>query len=288
MSPMERYTQHVLKETQCAAEERKEIEEELMSHLQDLKEYFLATGHSDKEAERQAIAEFGGSKMIGQGFQESMYPWQRGLLYIIGIASILFGVLFHLYTLIVLQDPSVAWLAIQLIAGTIVTLAAINIAFAGRHPYFLHVVMMAHLIWHAITYILVQGMPMQQIFLFLIYLILLIGLGLVFVFRNSYYSTATPKEGESRKRLEIKIGYTLNLLFGIMIIAVALFFLWGLLIFTGWTTMALYPLIPIVVWFIFYKYQMKFIARKPVISIFSGLLFSVLVITVPYAILIII
>jgi hypothetical protein len=287
MNRMKKHIQHVLQETQCPKEERAELEEELLIHLQELKQYYIDQDNSEKKAEKQAIAQFGGSKLIGRGLQESMYPWQRGLLYTIGIASLLFGMLFHLYTLIVLQEPSVAWLAIQLAAGTIVTLAAINIAFIGRHPYFLHVVVMVHLIWHAITYSLIQGMPIAHVFLFLVYLILLIVLELVFIFRNSYFSTPASKEN-TRRRWEIKIGYTMNLVYGMMVIAMALFFLWGLLIFTGWSMMALYPLIPILAWFVFYKYQMKFIARKPVISILTGLLFSALVIAVPYAILVII
>lgn len=287
MNRMEKHIQQVLQETQCAAEEREELEEELLTHLQELKQSYIAQGESETKAEKLAIVQFGGSKLIGRGLQESMYPWQRGLLYIIGIASLLFGVLFHLYTLYVLQEPSIGWLAIQLTAGAIITLAAINIAFIGKHPYFLHVMGMLHLIWHAITYLFIQGMPMNQVFLFLVYLILLIGFQLVFLFRNSYFSSAAPNE-DARKRWEIKIGYTLNLVFGMAVIAIALFFLWGLLLFTGWSMMALYAFIPILVWFVFYKYQMKFIARKPVVSILTGLLFSALAVAVPYAILVIV
>lgn len=137
MNRMKMHIQHVLKETQCSTEERAELEEELLCHLQELKQYYMEQGETEKNAEKKAITQFGGPKLIGCGLQESMYPWQRGLLYTIGIASLLFGVLFHLYTLFVFLEPSVAWLAIQLTAGTIITLAAINIAFAGRHPYFL-------------------------------------------------------------------------------------------------------------------------------------------------------
>jgi hypothetical protein len=283
MNPLEKHIQHVLRETQCAAEERAEIEEELLSHLLELKQHYIDQGYSEKKAEKHAIDQFGGSKLIGHGLQESMYPWQRGLLYIIGISSLLFGVLFHLYTLFVLQEPSIGWLAIQLTGGTIVTLAAINIAFAGRHPYFLHVAVMVLLIWHAVTYLFIQGMPIHQVFLFLVFLILLIGLELIFIFRNSYLSTTSPKE----EKWIIKLGYILNLVFGMMVISVSLFFLWGLLIFTGWSMAALYPLIPIFAWFVFYKYQMTFIARKPMMSILTGLLFSALAVAVPYAILVI-
>lgn len=284
MNRMKRHIRHVLQETQCDAEEREELEEELLCHLQELKQYYLDQGESEKRAEKQAIAQFGGAKLIGRGLQESMYPWQRGLLYTIGIASLLFGVLFHLYTLFVLQEPSIGWLAIQLAAGIIVTLAAINIAFAGKHPYFLHVVVMLHLIWHAITYIFIQGLPIAQVFLFMIYLIVLIGLELVFIFRNSYFSTPMPN-ADKRKRREVKIGYTLNIIFGMMVIALSLFFLWAFLLFGGWSVMAIYPFIPILLWFVFYKFQMKFIARKPLVSILTGLLFSAFAVAVPFTVL---
>jgi hypothetical protein len=285
MNQMKRHVQHILQETQCDAEEREELEKELLSHLQDLKQYYLDKGESEKHAEKQAIAQFGGSKLIGRGLQESMYPWQRGLLYTIGIASLLFGVLFHLYTLFVLQEPSVGWLAIQLAAGAIVTLAAINIAFAGRHSFFLHVVVMFHLIWHAITYMFILGLPISQILLFLLYLIVLIGLELVFIFRNSYFSTPVPN-ADKRKRWEVKISYTLNIIFGMMVIAISLFFLWAFLLFGGWSMRAaIFPLIPVLLWFVFYKFQMKFIARKPLVSILTGLLFSALAVVVPFTVL---
>lgn len=284
MNRLEKYVEEVLKQTQSPEEEREEIREELLSHLNEAKSNYISEGFTEKQAEKKVIAAFGNSHHIGQELQESMYPFQRGLLYLIGIITILFGVIFYLNLVFVIHDPTPVWLVIQLLSGSFVMLAAINISFVGRYFYLLNVLLMVNIIWNGFNIVLLQALSQWQALLFSVYLIILIGLGLVFVFRNSYYST-NQMDRKQRKQEFVKFSYIINLLYGMIIIILCLFFLWAFLIFGGISIQTFIIPMPILIWLIFYKFQMKFIAKKPALSLATGLLVSILAIVLSYVIL---
>ncbi|WP_080872014.1 permease prefix domain 1-containing protein [Oceanobacillus timonensis] len=284
MNRIEKHVEDVLKQMQSPEDEREEIREELLSHLNEAKSNYISEGLSEKQAEKQVIDAFGNSHRIGRELQESKYPFQRGLLYLIGIITLLFGIIFYVNLAFVIREPDPVWLAIQLLAGSTVVLAAINISFVGRYFYLLNVLLMLHIIWNGINVVLMQSLSQWQAVLFSVYLFILIGLDLLFVFRNSYYST-NQAERKLQKQGFVKFSYMMNLLYGIIIIVVCLFFLWTFLAFTGPSVAAFIMLIPILIWLIFYKYQMRFIARKPVLSLATGLLVSALALVISFAIL---
>lgn len=284
MNRIERHVEDVLKQMQSTECEREEIREELLIHLNEAKSDYIREGFSEKQAEKKVIAAFGNPHMIGRELQESMYPFQRGSLYLIGIATILFGVIFYFHLTFVIHEPTPVWLAIQLLSGSIVTLAAINISTVGRYFYLLNVVLMINIIWNGINVVSMQSLSQGQAILFSIYLLVPIGLGFLFVFRNSYYSTSHT-DSKQQKQGFVKFSYIINLLYGVIIIILSLFFLWSFLVFAGISIHAFITLIPILIWVIFYKYQMKFIARKPGLSLATGLLVSVLAIVLSFVLL---
>lgn len=157
MNRIEKHAEQVLRQMQSPDDEREEMREELLSHLNEAKRNYISEGLSEKQAEKKVVAAFGDPHMIGRELQESMYPFQRGLLYLIGIATILFGVIFYLNLSFVIREPTPVWLTIQLLLGSIVTLAAINISFVGRYFYLLNVLLMANTIWNGINFVLMQG-----------------------------------------------------------------------------------------------------------------------------------
>ncbi|WP_164670489.1 permease prefix domain 1-containing protein [Virgibacillus doumboii] len=274
MKRMEKYVQQALEQMQSPSDERKSLREELLSHLHEAKNKYISDGLSEKQAEERALDDFGNAYFIGRELQESMYPFQRGLLYAIGIATILFGVIFYLSSLINFNESLPVWLVIQLLSGTIVSLAAINISKVGSHFYLVNLIVFANVIWNGINLALTQSATQWQAILFSLYLVILVGMGLVFVFRNSYYSTDQVKH-DQKNQLTIKLGYIVNLLYGVVIICLGLFYAWGFLAFVGVGWPVAMPFIPVVAWVIFYRYQMAYIAKKPLLSMGTGLLFSV-------------
>lgn len=285
MNKVDKYVNHVLEQIQSPTEEREDIREELLSHIYEAKKHFMAEGFSEKKAGDKALEDFGKANNIGKDLQEAMYPFQRILLYIIGIAMIVYGVLFYLNAAFNLQEVIPSWLAIQLTFGGAVTLCAINISFVGRHFYILHLLMIITLMWNGFNLMMVEPLPSygNNIF-FWLYLAIVILISIVFIFRNSYYSTDISKYEEKDGKTAIIISYILNLIFGMMLITFCLILMWVILIFGGFTWPLVIPLIPVVVWLIFYKLQMRLIAKKPILSIFTGLLAAVLPLGVIYLI----
>src|SRR5690625_1145848 len=133
MNKINKYVNHVLEQIQSPAEEREDIREELLSHIYEAKKHLMTERYSEKKVGDKALEDFGEANNIGKDLQEAMYPFQRSLLYIIGIAMIVYGVLFYLNATFNLQEIIPSWLAIQFAFGGTVTLCAINISFVGRH-----------------------------------------------------------------------------------------------------------------------------------------------------------
>ena len=285
MSRINQYINHVLKQIQSPKEEREDIREELLSHIDEAKMYYVHEGLSENEAEEKALADFGEAHGIGKELQEAMYPFQRGLLYMIGIAAICYGAIFYLNYAFNLHELILDWLAIQLTISSAVLLCAINISFIGRHFYLLHTLIFFMMAWLGFNIMVVEMLPDGRNIFFTIYLVILIGLCIVFMFRNSYLSTDVSPS-KSKERTLIKFSYILNLIFGIVLTGGALFFMWGGLIMVGMSWVVAIPLIPLLAWLIFYKFHMSFIAKKPFVSILVGLTFSILVFVAPVALLI--
>ncbi|GAB4075179.1 hypothetical protein GCM10028778_26820 [Barrientosiimonas marina] len=280
MTRMEIHVQTILEQLQSSAGERDGMHEELLSHLQEAKQHYLNEGFTDEQAEERAVSEFGDPKLIGRQLQESLYPYQRGLLYGIGIGMIAFAILFYLNIAFFLHDTSLVWLAVQLILGGAVTLFAMNIAFAGRHAYGVSVTLLAAIIWNGFNVVIMQSMPVWQALCFSIYLLLLIILGFIAVIRHSYYASDLT-ESERPKRGLVLTSYVVNLLLGSLVSGISLFFLWALLAFSEDGASVFWTLSPLPIWLVTYRFQMGYIAKRPLIAIATGVGFSVLAVAIP-------
>lgn len=284
MKKIDKHVTSILKEMQSTEEEREEIREELTTHLTSAKQEYINEGVNEKKAEKLAIRDFGDAGMIGGGIQESLYPFQRGLLYIIGTGSILLSIFIHLTAAFSFGDPWPEWLAIQMSLGTLIVLTAINISWTGRHYWSVNVLVFLTILWNAFNYMVVPRFYQLQVILMSLFITILILLCLVFIVRNSYYATTHPS-ADRRERVVTKISHIVNIIYGLMISGAGLFFTWGALIFGGMNARVFLPLTAVAAWLAFYKYQMRLIGKKPVTAIFTGLLFSGLIVTVPVTIL---
>ncbi|QKY71030.1 permease prefix domain 1-containing protein [Lentibacillus sp. CBA3610] len=287
MTRIEKHVEKILEQMQSPDDEREEIREELIGHLEEAKWQYIDDGLTEKEAEKQVLEEFGAADVVGHQLQESMYPYQRGLLYVIGIGTILFGVIFYLISAFFLHNPIPVWLTIQLLTGGTVTLAAINISVVGRYAYVLNIALLVNVIWNGINLAMMEGTPQWQAISFSIYLLILIGLGLTAVIRNSYYSSGST-ENKPQKRVRILFSYIVNLLFGLAVTGISLFFLWATLAFSVRpleATAIILTISPIIIWLIAYKFQMGYISKKPLLALLTGLGISVLSIIIPLIIL---
>ncbi|SFJ74935.1 hypothetical protein SAMN04487936_10432 [Halobacillus dabanensis] len=284
MKKFEKHVSRILDQMQSPPDEREEIKEELLTHLEAAKQNYINNGETETKAEKRAIRDFGAPAMIGDGLQESLYPFQRGLLYGIGIATLLLGVFIYLIMTFSFGEPEPIWLFIQLVSGSLVTLVAMNISWIGRHFWSINVIVFLTAIWNGFNLVITTQFYSLQAILFMAYIFILVVLCLIFIGRNSYFASLKTTT-DSKKRTMTKISHILNIIFGVMICVAALFMVWGMLVFTGFTWRSLLPLSVIIAWLIFYKFQMALIGKHPILAIFTGLLFMGAVAVSPFTIL---
>lgn len=283
MKKFEKHVNQILEQMQSPSDEREEIKEELLTHLEAAKQNYITHGETEKKAEKRAIKDFGESGMIGDGLQETLYPFQRGLLYGIGIATLLLGVFMHLILTFSFGEPEPIWLFIQLVFGSLVTLVGMNISWIGRHFWSVNVVVFLTAIWNGFNLVIITQFYSLQVILFMAYIFILVLLCLIFIGRNSYFASVKTN-ADSTKKTMTKISHILNIIFGVMICVAALFMVWGMLVFTGFTWRGVLPLSVIIAWLIFYKFQMALIGKRPILAIFTGLLFLGAAVASPFTI----
>ncbi|MBA2176246.1 hypothetical protein H0266_15215 [Halobacillus locisalis] len=275
MNRLEKHIEKILNQMQSDEEERAEMKEEMLTHLSSLKEQYEEEGHTSKQAEKKAIEEFGDAGLVGNGLQETMYPYQRSLLYVIGFATIALGIFLHFAFLATFNEPSLGWLAIQLTFGTLVTLVAMNIPLLGRFYWSVGALVFLNAGWNGFSYFAIIQFPELQTILFGIYLAVLVLTCLTFIIRNSYFHSIDETNDKRNRRLK-KVSHIVNILAGALICGVAIFFVYGFIAMIGLNWLVLIPVSFVVGWLLFYKLLIKLIARKPVASMIPALIVIVL------------
>ncbi|MFC0522933.1 permease prefix domain 1-containing protein [Pontibacillus salicampi] len=283
MNRLEKHVQEILLHMQTPPEDSEDIKEELMEHLEAAKRDWMEAGYSEKEAEQKAIHSFGKSDLIGNGMQEALYPYQRGFLYMIGLSTLIYGMFFYLSMSFYQGQGDLLWLIIQTVLGAGVTWTAINISYMAGHFWSLNVIVLLSAIWNGFNVFVVEQLGDIQAILFSIYLVAVVLISFIFIIRNSYFSS-NPSPYSKEKRTVLKISYIINVLFGIILCGVALFFSYGLIIFAGYSWILVFPFSLIGLWLLFFRFQMKYIPQKPVRAIALGLIFLLLITITPIAI----
>lgn len=74
---IEAYIDKIVKELNCANDEKRELMDEMRDHLTLLKREYTDQGFSDEEAVQKAIESFGEEKQLTNGLQASMSPFYK-------------------------------------------------------------------------------------------------------------------------------------------------------------------------------------------------------------------
>lgn len=84
-----RFIEGIIRETDSNKEEREDLYEELLSHLECSFIDYQKQGYSEEEAMRTVMTDFGDEREIGKQLQQAMYPYRRGMMLGLSIASLL-------------------------------------------------------------------------------------------------------------------------------------------------------------------------------------------------------
>lgn len=72
MNEFESYIKHILKSLECGRKEKEELREEFLDHLNMLKEEHQQAGHTEEEAIRNALKDFGQTETISHELNKSI------------------------------------------------------------------------------------------------------------------------------------------------------------------------------------------------------------------------
>ncbi|TSB46123.1 permease prefix domain 1-containing protein [Alkalicoccobacillus porphyridii] len=266
------YVHSIVKQTDCTKEDYDDLFEELFGHVTMIRDEYVDEGYSLEEATDKAMKRFGQEAIIGNELQQSMFPYRRELLYVLGLAGFLLTVGMYVSMLLTEQVA----LHIELIAGMIshsfILFFAMNTIFRVNRRRWLNTALIIQLAVFSI-----QLSPASHFFYLgqLYFLIGLIGLILLTIFL--LYRTALSST--SVKPKYTKVVHAVNITTGLIIIPYCIYV--GLI---GWGMggeVAIFWMMQYfsILWLFFYVAQINLLRKFPRI-VLSSLSMSVLLL--PY------
>jgi hypothetical protein len=257
-SNFEAYVEKIVSQTDCTNDEKDDLFEELMVHLELSKEELMNQGMSEREAELKAMELFGIEEEIGGQIQQSIYPFRKELILTLSIGCILYTISLYLLSLFHDGNAYIGWFLVSMVVDMILFLIALNqIALLNRRRW-LNSLFITHIFTSLFGYSIVSALehPAQLAMAIANWVIIL--LALVLVYQTTIYESKSQKVlGKVPKRL-----HQLNFILGIITIGFFLFFIGGgLMLFGGFHPYMILMSLPLCLWICLYYAQMKFIQK---------------------------
>lgn len=251
-----------------------DIYEELVTHLELTKKQFVSSGLNEKDAEKKAMAQFGNPEKVGGEMQEAMFPMRRFILLMIAYLSIAYS--FFAYSMQLFSEGNAhhIWLILAIGLSLSIWMIAEHISRIFRPTYMKVAILILHtLIFLYGSFLMADIDSYIAITGFVALFIMLLSIIAIYQLAIYNYRDATENVPSPKSKIMIHI---INITLGIVYTGFALFFIWGLLMFSGvdemfgywrfYVLMATY-----VVWIVSYYFQAKYIHRtKAVLWLFAA------------------
>lgn len=252
------YIENIVDQTECNQQEKEDMREELLIHLELSKEELMRKGMKENAAERRAMELFGPEKDIGSRMQQSIFPFRKELMLTLSIISILHAIGLYMLLLFNEGNAHIAWLLFSMTTSTLLLCIALNIVVALNRRRWMNSLLMAHLFVYLYGYAMVPGFELAAQLPVVVsnWVILLLALLLV------YQTTIYEMNFRSGAVKEAKRLHQVNFVSGIAIIGLSLFFLWGgMMLFGGFHPALAIMMAPFVMWLLLYIGQMKLVEK---------------------------
>lgn len=261
-----------------ADEDKVDIYEEILIHLELTRDKLIEEGFTKTEAERLAMESFGESKAIGNEMQEAMFPLRKLFLLLLSLLSIFYSIFVYLAHLISEGDAQMIWLVLSIGTSSVLLLFALQAFPSIDRKRWINTALICHVFIYLVGVLLAANIS-HNISVFLSFIAIFI---LIFAIFLIYRTTITDYHYHSSKFTKhIKRLHFLNISTGIIVTGFTLFFLWGILIFSETIPLFIFLIfIPIGFWTLFYIIQLQLIKRNKRKSAYTVALipFTVLVI----------
>lgn len=257
----QRFVDKIVQQTDAPLEEKEDLYEELLIHLELSYTQQLKEGYSEQEAERRALASFGKEEKIGSQIQQAMFPYRKQMLLALVYASLLFSFSVYISQLVVEGDALITWLLLSVSASVSLLIFSLQpLPFLNRRVW-----VNTLLLIHLFTYLLGVGFAtsvdaaISGPLTILAWGILV--LTIVLVYRTTIFDYQSRKQ---KLKKQVRILHALNITWGIFIISATLFFLWAFLAFsTGeFSPRFLLFLLPLLIWIMAYIAQLSLLSKE--------------------------
>ncbi|MGG0669244.1 permease prefix domain 1-containing protein [Lederbergia citrisecunda] len=256
----QRFVEGIVKETDSNQEEREDLYEELLSHLECSFIDYKKQGFTEEEAMRTAMTNFGEEREIGQQLQQAMYPYRREMMLGLSVASLLLAYGVYLSQLFVMGDAHIPWLVVAVLSSTALLLITVRPISSLNRRLWMNSLLLIHIMIFFYGLLLATDVyhPISIGLTIIAGLILL--LAVVLVYRTTIYDYSSNRQPWAKDAKRI---HFINISTGIVIILITLFFLWAFLLFSSEISPAFFLLlIPLGLWILSYTSQMQLLAKQ--------------------------
>lgn len=256
MPKFAQYVEKIVRETDATREEKEDLREELLIHLELSYAEKRQEGYSEKEAERLVLEDFGISAEIGSQIQEAMFPYRKTMIRALAIVSIIFSIAVYVSQLLIYEDAYIGWLLFSVIVGTILLIFTIQPISVLNRRFWMNSLLLVHLFVYIYGMLIATSLEgeVPVVLIFLSWFIILFSI--VLIYRTTIFDVPADKY--------TKVFHALNLTTGVVVIAITLFFVWAALVFGGFESnpFMLMIFIPFLIWLISYIVGGQFILRQ--------------------------
>lgn len=254
-----RFVTGIVRQTDCNREEREDLYEELLTHLECSFIDYQKKGYSEEEAMRTAMTNFGTEQEVGNQLQEAMYPHRKGMMLGLSVASLLFAYSVYASQLFIMGDAHILWLILAVLIGMAVLFVTVRPVTSLNRRIWMNGLLLVHLFIYFYGLLLATDvLPPYSVGLTII-AVLIVLLGIILIYRTTIYDYPSKRQA---LRKDAKRLHFINITLGILVVFATLFFLWAMLLFSEVSFIFLWLLIPIGLWMLSYAVQMRLLANQ--------------------------
>jgi hypothetical protein len=251
---LEQYIETIVQHTDCSKSEKEDLREELLIHLQLLREELIENGLSNVEAEKEAINLFGREAEIGSGLQQSYFPFRKEMILTLAISSLFFSITIYLFQLFHIGDAYIIWIISAMAINSMLLFFSLNQFANFNRKRWVNGLLITHIFVSVYGYGMTTNLDHPASTALTIWVWLNIILSLLLVYRTTIYDYHFGGTLSKEK----KLLHIINITAGIFIIAASLFLVYGGLIMIGeFHFIMIIFASPILIWIGLYIAQIK-------------------------------
>lgn len=258
--PFQRFVEGIVRETDSNHEERKDLYEELLSHLECSFIDYQKQGFSEEEALQTAMTNFGDEREIGKQLQQAMYPYRREMMLSLSVASLLFAYTVYLCQLFIMGDAHIPWLIVAVLISTALLVMTVRPVSSLNRRLWMNSILLIHIMTFFYGFLLASDVypPLSTGLSIIAGLILL--LAIVLVYRTTIYDYSSNRQQSAK---DARRFHFINITRGIFLVIATLFFLWAFLLFSAEKSSILFILfVPLVIWIVSYVSQLQLLSKQ--------------------------